>query len=406
MKKAGEIINESPIQRVLVLAIEEPEAFIHGPAFDKAPLDDQTMTKVGEFLARYVHKIASGNALEQWSDEDAAFIKSVDWAEIEKYTNWPFKQYFRELVPRTPPPRTSPQKTHHYTRLKQIDELSKIGEDPNPDRGFMTRMLTLCSLPRTDPGTRLQYSRHNGPYKLVMIAGGENKLPFGNLPRLLLAWVCTEAVLTQNRNLVLGSSLAVFMRQLGELSDSGGDRGERTRLKTQIDRLFNSHVQLIYEDGNNKSTVSSMVADRTELWWDYQRPEQDTLWTSRIRIGEDLFKEIIENPVPLDINILKTMRRSSLGLDLYMWLAYKTYALYIKGKPPERLSWKLLYAQFGVDPEKADNKGVVNDFRKDVLRELAKLKLCWPALTYGMPLGSLEIHPCCPSIPPKALAAP
>ena len=38
-----------------------------------------------------------------------------------------------------------------------------------------------------------------------MIAKGRNQLPFGNLPRLLLAWVCTEAVRTQNRELALSS---------------------------------------------------------------------------------------------------------------------------------------------------------------------------------------------------------
>ena len=36
-----------------------------------------------------------------------------------------------------------------------------------------------------------------------MIAGGGNKLPFGNYPRLLLAWVSTEAVRTQSRELIL-----------------------------------------------------------------------------------------------------------------------------------------------------------------------------------------------------------
>ena len=63
----------------------------------------------------------------------------------------------------------------------------------------MARMMVLCSLPRTNPGDRLQYKRVNGPYKLIMIAGGDNKLPFGNLPRLLLAWVSTEAVRTGRR---------------------------------------------------------------------------------------------------------------------------------------------------------------------------------------------------------------
>ena len=46
-----------------------------------------------------------------------------------------------------------------------------------------------------------------------MSAGGLNKLPFGNLPRLLLAWVCTEAVRTQRRELVLGRSLYEFMHK-------------------------------------------------------------------------------------------------------------------------------------------------------------------------------------------------
>ena len=72
--------------------------------------------------------------------------------------------------------------------------------------------MALCSLPRTNPGNRKEYVRRNGPYTLVMSAGGLNKLPFGNLPRLLLAWVCTEAVQTRSRVLVLGKSLSDFMR--------------------------------------------------------------------------------------------------------------------------------------------------------------------------------------------------
>ena len=32
----------------------------------------------------------------------------------------------------------------------------------------MARLLALCSLPRTNPGNRLQYVRRNGPYTLYM----------------------------------------------------------------------------------------------------------------------------------------------------------------------------------------------------------------------------------------------
>ena len=30
----------------------------------------------------------------------------------------------------------------------------------------MTRMMVLCSLPRTNPGNRKEYKRVNGPYRL------------------------------------------------------------------------------------------------------------------------------------------------------------------------------------------------------------------------------------------------
>ena len=123
-----------------------------------------------------------------------------------------------------------------------------------------------------------------------MTAGIDNKLPFGNLPRLLLAWVCTEAVRTQSRELVLGRSLSEFMRTLGIGSTSGGSRGDRTRLRNQMDRLFHSSVQLIYEDERSKASISSFVADRTEFWWNERKPDEPSLWDSKIELGEKFFQ--------------------------------------------------------------------------------------------------------------------
>ena len=139
----------------------------------------------------------------------------------------------------------TPQALHHFTRFDQVNQLVSASE-ADSDLGFMARLLVLCSLPRTNPGNRHQYKRVNGPFKLIMSVSGDHKLPFGNLPRLLLAWVCTEAVRTQSRVLVLGSSLSKFMRTLGMNSDSGGSRGELTRLRNQMKRLFGCTVSMIY----------------------------------------------------------------------------------------------------------------------------------------------------------------
>ena len=289
----------------------------------------------------------------------------------------------------------SPQALHHFTQVDQVNQLVEASE-ADPDMGFMARTMALCSLPRTNPGKQHQYVRCNGPYTLVMSATGLNKLPYGNLPRLLLAWVCTEAVRTQSRMLVLGPSLAEFMRKLGIYHNSAGRGGVQTRLRNQMDRLFNAYVRLIYEDAHGKQFIASAIADRGEFWWDPKRPDKRVLWDSKIRLGEDFFQEVIQNPVPLDMNILKALKRTALGLDLYLWLTYRTFTL----TRPLRLSWKQLYRQFGANPSKADDKFTVRDFRRKALRELKKIKIAWPDLNYATAKGVLILSPSKPAITP------
>ena len=292
----------------------------------------------------------------------------------------------------------APQARHHFTTLHQVNQLVEASE-AEPDLGFMARLLALCSLPRTDPRDRKEYVRRNGPYALVMTAGGLNKLPYGILPRLLLAWVCTEAVRTQRRELILGRSLADFMRALGMYSDSGGSRGTRTRLRNQMDRLFGCTVSLIYEGKQQKSRVSSLVADRADFWWDERQPDAPSLWESKIELGEKFFHEIITNPIPLDLNILKSLKRSPLGLDLYLWLTYRTFAL----TRPLRLSWREIYRQFGVEPAQAGDTRTVDAFRTKCLRELKKIKIAWPELHCEAVKGALVVFPSAPRIAPVQL---
>ena len=244
----------------------------------------------------------------------------------------------------------SPQALHHFTQADQVHQLVSASE-ADPERGFMARMMALCSLPRTNPGNQHQYKRVNGPFKLIMSVSGDHKLPFGNLPRLLLAWVCTEAVRTQSRTLILGPSLAKFMKTLGVYSSGGGR--DQIKLRNQMKRLFGCTVSMIYEDEHGEQFVSSLIAERGEFWWNERKPDQSSLWDSKIYLGEAFFNEIIRHPVPLDMNTLTALKRSTLGLDLYLWLTYRTFAL----RAPLRLTWKQLYQQFGAHPAQASNNG-------------------------------------------------
>ena len=287
------------------------------------------------------------------------------------------------------------RQARHFTQLGQVAQLVSARES-DPDLGFMARLLALCSLPRTDPKNRHEFKRANGPYTLYMVAGGGNKLPYGTMPRLLLAWVCTEAVRTQSPELILGDSLSEFMRKVGIYSTSGD---KHTRLRNQMRRLFGCTVSLLYEDARGEATLNAPIARLTEYWWSERQPDARSLWESRIELGEDFFNEIIRYPIPIDLNTVRAMKRSPLGLDLYLWLTYRTFGL----KRPLRLKWPVLYRQFGVDPAKADDTRTVDNFRTDCLRELKKIKDAWPDLHYQTVKGALLLSPSPPRIAPSQL---
>ena len=278
----------------------------------------------------------------------------------------------------------------HFSLFKQVDQLVSASE-AEAELAFMHRLMALCSLPRTDPGNRIQYERVNGPYTLIMYSSGKTKLPYGPLPRLLMAYVCTEAVQTQSPEVLLGDSLSDFMRQLG----MGPVGSSRTRLRNQMDRLFNASVSLIYENQRDKATVNAQIATRTEFWWNERKPEERALWQSKVVLSHEFFNEIISHPVPLDMNILKALTRSAIGLDLYVWLNYRVFGL----DRPFQLTWPQLYRQFGLDPASSNDHRTVQNFRAKCIRELKKIKIAWPGLDYATPVGVLELRPSEPSVP-------
>ena len=75
---------------------------------------------------------------------------------------------------------------------------------------------------------------------------------------------------------------------------------------------------------------------------------------------------------------------------------YRTFAL----RAAKRITWRLLYSQFGAHPDKASDHRTVQDFRRKVLRELKKIKLAWPELNYSTAPGVLILHPSTPAMAP------
>jgi hypothetical protein len=231
--------------------------------------------------------------------------------------------------------------------------------------GFMARAMVQATLPhRKVEGT--YFERKNGRFTLSMLASPKIGLPYGSMPRLLLAWVTTEAVKTKSRDLELGDSMSGFMAELG-LTPTGGANGSITRLKNQTRRLFSATVTASYEDDKQIADMGYRLADRSVLWWHSKDPEQAGLWKSTVTLSEHFFNEVIDRPVPIDMRAIKALKQSPMALDIYTWMTYRASYL----KRPTVIPWSSLALQFGSDYSR------LRDFKQAFIEELRKVMLVY-----------------------------
>jgi Plasmid encoded RepA protein len=273
----------------------------------------------------------------------------------------------------------------------------------------MARQLVQATLPHKNPGDVPAWSRTNGNLTLTIRPGWDSRknkaigYPYGTIPRLLLFWITTEALRTKNARLELGQSLNGFMTDIGlNPSTGGGQRGDATRLKNQMERLFNSLISfqsMIERDGRiGEARMNMAVATKTMFWWNPRDPEQSTLWGSWIELGKEFFEAITAAPVPVDMRALKALKRSPLALDLYAWVIYTAFQTQRTGQS-RRVSWTLLHEQFGAEYSETRN------FQTKAKTALRKVQAVYPDLGLAFEKGGVKVLPCNPAITikPKTL---
>jgi hypothetical protein len=273
----------------------------------------------------------------------------------------------------------------------------RTGSTDAIERAYMARQLVQCTLPHSDPGKVERWLRRSGTSALVLQPGWNAEkdcsfgYPYGSLPRLILFWVITEAVLTKSRRLQLGNSLSVFMRELGlDPYTGGGKRGDAKRLREQMRRLFAARItfqQSVDEDGKHGERWRNMdVAPEGELWWDIKEPGQGALWESWIELGEKFYESVVAAPVPLDMRALRALKQSPLALDLYAWATYRVFSVNRK-KTPQFIPWGGLQAQMGSE------YGSTKDFKKKAREALRKVRTVYPALKISSARNGFILHP-------------
>lgn len=260
--------------------------------------------------------------------------------------------------------------------------------------GFMTRSLAIATLPHRSVDD-FRFVRKNGDFTLTMMTAHPQGLPYGTIPRLLLTWVCTEVAQKRERVLNLGPNLAAYLDELG-LHNSGGKRGDITRLKHAMTTLFSSVISCHYEGKNSFALQNVLLADRVD-WWTPQNPEDAGEWQSNVMLSEPFYKECIDHKLPFDMRAIRSLRQSPLALDIYIWMTHRMSYLSKRTTIP----WISLAGQFG--SSYADNDQGLRDFRRAFLRELKHVLIIYPQAKVSHSENGLVMYPSPTHIAPSSV---
>ncbi|MFK8720218.1 replication protein RepA [Escherichia coli] len=294
--------------------------------------------------------------------------------------------------------------TRYVDKLIEIHECSALEAN---EIGFIARFLIQATLPHSKPKLN-EWSRKNGNLTMHMMAPSSVGLPYGCYARLLLVWISTQAIRNKSkldkgiiteqdvRKLELGRSQRRFMEALG-LRSSGGKNGSIVPLREQMRRLFKTTVSIMLAELNEEDgyicedEMGVRVADVSHIWWSTKYPERDLLSQSWVELSPKFFQLIIDKPVPLDMRVLRLIKRSPMALDIYCWATYRVSYL----KRVTMIPWSGLMEQMG------SNYADVKDFRRRFNDGLEKVQRAWPGLDATPSEKGLLIKPSAPQVPRK-----
>jgi len=250
------------------------------------------------------------------------------------------------------------------------------GFESEQDIAFLHTVFCQTSLPYRNPGEDVRvWERHQGAIHLRIKAGEilhpKTKkwepigLPFGTKPRLILAYLSTQAIKTQKREIKVGKSLTGFVKRLGV--DTNGPSIRRT--KDQLTRLFAADIRVgRIQDDRVKITKATLV-DGIDLWFP-KTEKQRVFWPTEVLLSPEYFKSLLSHAVPLDEQAMAKLANNAMAFDVYTWLTQRLHRV-----PEQRqhlVPWFALYAQFG------QGYGRPRDFRRDFRVTLKLVLTAYP----------------------------
>ncbi len=198
---------------------------------------------------------------------------------------------------------------------------------------YLPRFLVTMTLPHSKVNGG-EFSTENGKLELIMTVPKRIGLPYGSYARLILMYLTTKRVLDRERRFELGKSWRDFLKTM-QIPWSGGKRGGFKAAQDQLRRLCSTDYAVHIIDENRELYGGVKLTDQ------WMRSPDGV----HVELSERFYILSGESVVPLEVKIVKELRRSPLMLDLYAWLTYRTWTV----KHSTIIRWDKLQPQFGAN---------------------------------------------------------
>lgn len=240
---------------------------------------------------------------------------------------------------------------------------------------FNARPFVLCGLPVRRPSVdQLTHTRRNGKFFLQVIGHPQFGLPYGQ-DRLIPIWVATIAVRQRSRIVRFDTASEVL-----DFFHLFKDGKRYHRIMEGFQRIFAATIFFGTSDQTNDFLMVDWARfhffDRMHLWFHKSETERVTPATSdnSIILSEAFYDEIDKHPIPVEREVAAMLANAPGVLDLYLWLAWKTWSLNGRAAHIPLSTRGGLADQLGTGDYCADRF-----FRRKLIHWLAEIKTLWPS---------------------------
>jgi hypothetical protein len=270
-----------------------------------------------------------------------------------------------------------------------VDLAARVLAEESDALGFSYAGFCMTSLPhkRLQDATREWY-RENGRYSLMIEPGKiirSNRpqffgIPYGARARMILLYLCTQAVRKNSRRIEIGRSMNAWLGRMGIAS--GGE--SYTAVREQANRISACRMTIAWRGENGvegfkrENIIDGMLSVPAP-----EAERQVSLWEDEVELTESFFQALKAHPVPLWEPALRVISNQSLVIDIYVWLTYRLRTV----ERPQTVSWIALQAQFG--PEYAR----LRDFRRRFADALQQALAVYPEANVGCDERGVVLRP-------------